>query len=124
MEEKISKILKSARVIEASSEFKERSARLILSSRQNQPTAKVLSGAFGWRFSLGLAGVLAVFVLVFLIYQGFLFKNGSANGHELLSEAAKIDFQIHLGEAQYFEDSSKDIAALLKIIGDLDGNAN
>jgi len=100
--------------IEPSQEFKNRSSRLIFSSYQNRP---INFNFFNPSFVIGLVGVLTIFAVGGLIFNNLsLSEHSNFNGAELLSEAENLNFQIHLEEAEYFDDSAKEIAAILKEI--------
>ena len=120
MEDKILKILKQARHIEPRAEFQERSRRLIfLARRQRINIASAFINELRENFKFALALTLATFLL-FTIIGGKLplskIFSGDAtafNGKELLREVENLNFQIQLGEAQYFSESAREIAAIL-----------
>lgn len=125
MEEKLVKILKAGRSIEPTQEFRLRSENSILASRQNRTNffATIKSELLeNFKFSLALS---LASILILVIFGSFSYwKSNSAqetanlnlNGQELLTEIQALDFQIQLGEAQYFNESALEIAALLKEI--------
>jgi len=128
MEEKISKLLKICRGIEPSGEFKERSRRLILTTRPRRLTVleiikqEVLEN-LKFSLALGLASVL-VFIMLGGINRGNREQASNIGGAELLSEIRNVDFQIQLGEAEYFAESAEEIAALLGEIKETDDQIN
>ena len=121
MEDKIIKTLKALRAIEPSEDFVKRSRGLILASpRENHHLA-------GFKFriweSFRFAGALAMAsFLIFAIFGGLAYFNiknlgpmilTSFNEGNLLTEANSLDFQIRLNEVNYYEESAKQVTALL-----------
>lgn len=132
MEEYISKILKVFhKRIQPDSDFRARSKGLILASPQFPPKR-----FFGLRISifeaakLGAALTLASFLTFIVIggisYFGFTNTSPAAltsfDPAALSSEATSFDFKIQLGEAKYYDQSSRDIAAVLKSVSEAKSN--
>jgi hypothetical protein len=113
-------LLTKLKNIEPSQDYKERSRSLILSSPQGSLYPKIL-GQLTNTFQFGAAfGMAAVFI--FLILGGLSVLNKKVLSPTLLSgvsqenislELEKIDFQIQLSQAEYYEDSAAKIEVAL-----------
>lgn len=122
MEDKIIKILQSFRLIEPDSEFKKRSQALIFALPKHK-TNQLKIGIFdSAKFA---AAISFATILLFIVIGGlsyFKITNispellGGFNEQNLLSEAAKLNFEIQLGEVKYFDKSAEQVAAVLKEI--------
>jgi len=115
-EEKIIKILKEFSGIKPGEEFIKRSKPLILAV-----SPKPRLGGFGHLllgFKTGPALVSAALFLL-MVLGGYVYLNVGqkqlANfDDDLLVEAADLNFDIHLKEAKYFDESIKEVATVLE----------
>jgi hypothetical protein len=110
-EERLIKILKAFSQIKPDDGFIERSQVLILSASRR--TTK--------RVGLQFGPVLAfVSLVLLLIFGGLSYLNApktsltSLDADNLLNEAANLDISIHFKEAKYFDESVKEVAAILE----------
>jgi hypothetical protein len=115
-EEKIIKILKDFSAIKPDEDFVRRSRPLILA---NSPKPR-LSG-----FKQVLLGfktgpvLIAAALLLLIIFGGYTYLNSNKTqlaglDDDLLVESANLDFDIHLKEARYFDESIKEVATILE----------
>jgi len=105
--------------------FQEESLRTIL-SHELRPASFMRSAQrqFWGNLTLGFAlGLTAIFV--FFAFGGktnllhLIPGSAERNESELLSEAASLDFQIELGEAEYFgTQSAEEVALMIQTIND------
>lgn len=117
-EEKIIKTLKTLSNIRPSEGFIKRSRPLILAI----PQKSRLSGFKGLFRGLKLTpALLSVAIFLFLVLGGFIYlyrinENSltSLDSEGLLVEAGDLNFDIHLKEAKYFDESIKEVAAILE----------
>lgn len=122
MEDKIIKTLKALRSIEPDQDFKHRSRSVILSTPRTSHHFPGLRIRF-WE-GMKFAGALSLAsLLIFLIFGGlsyFSVQNlapailTGIDENNLLSEASAVEFQIRLNEIKYYEESVKQVTALLE----------
>ncbi|MEK7554605.1 MAG: hypothetical protein AAB518_01300 [Patescibacteria group bacterium] len=119
-EQELITVVQLCRAVEPSTDFKERSRRLIAALPQKRPTwievvSRELVENLKFTFSLALASFILVAVFGgFAYWRNFIpggrFTNES---RELLSEAEQINLGIELGEAEYFTESAREMTLLL-----------
>lgn len=126
MEERIIKILKLFKSMKPEDGFVNRSRGDVLSAPQS--ATRPIGHGIWESLKFGAALALASFLLFVFLggVASFNIKNlspvmlGSVNNEAIHEEAANLDFQIQLGEAEYHLDSEKEIGAQIdKIINSL-----
>jgi len=122
MEEKILQILKRGKGLSPDSDFKKRSYELILSLPQKPKTIfTFFKTEIRENLTFGLSLSLAS-VLLIIIFGGSFWNNPSQNNaaasREVVAEAERINFDIHLREARYFTESAEEVAAILDKINE------
>ena len=120
-EEQIIKTLKAFSNIKPKEGFISRSRPLILAVSQ-----KPRISGFRWLFG-GLKAapaLMAVAIFMFLVLGAFTYYNRARenslvdlDSEALLAEAGDLNFDIHLKEAKYFDESIKEVAAVLEKVG-------
>ncbi|MDP3901919.1 MAG: hypothetical protein Q8Q37_03050 [bacterium] len=121
MEDRLNKALKPFKAIKPSADFMRYSRAEILATKQKFFSAR---RSWHWNFwsSVKFASSLTLATLLVLIVIGGLsyFNLNLAptlltelDKESLLREANSLDFQIHLKELKYYDDSAKEVAALL-----------
>ncbi len=124
MEEKLAQFLKSLRVIQPDAGFRERARRVLFASASAAEQPKSFKRGFFEDVAFGSALVFSSVAFLIIFAGASLFSANRAglsdlrqlNEGVLLSEAESLDFNIHLGEARYFEESAQEVAALLREI--------
>ena len=122
-EDKIIKILKEFSGIKPSADFIGRSRPLVLSARRNRPAV------FGRFFeALKVKPAFALAVLLFLAVAGFAYSRisvtmSTSDSDNLLVEAADLNIDIHLNEAEYFDESIKEVATVLENVSKQSGDS-
>ncbi len=127
-EEQFKNFFGPGRAVHPRESFREKSLTAILLERQEAPSLlATIRHEFLENIKFGFAlGLAAVFI--FLVSGGisnwerFIPGNAERANEELLSEAASLDFQIQLGEAEYFTHSADDIALMIKSLKDGGGS--
>ena len=119
-EEELIEILKAARGIMPREEFRANLKAHIFNTPQKPPTLwNSLRHQLGENIKFGAALSLATLMLFVafgsITHWSTIFQNKGPDfdNQELHAEASKLDFEIQLGEAQYFTESANEIAALL-----------
>ena len=114
----IANILKSLQAIEPSGDFAARSRAIVLAT--NQPVSGFKQWTSGFVEHLKLGVFLTAMGLLFLvIIGGFSMQvRDNLNDRKILSEAKKIQFQIHIDEVEYFAQSAKEVSVALEKISD------
>lgn len=121
-EEQLKQFFRPGKHIQPSESFRAKSLGLILSRPQRQPTLlETIKREFFENIQLSLSlGLAAVFVFIALgsfSNWGSMFPgNAARTNNELLTEAASLDFQIELGQAEYLTQSADEIALMVESI--------
>ena len=115
----LTRILKSLRTIEPAGDFAARSRAIILATTRPASGFKQWTVGFLEHVKLGVL-LTAVGLLFLVIIGGFSIRlHENLNDRRILSEAEKIQFQIHLDELTYFEQSAKEVSVALEKISDV-----
>lgn len=124
MEDKLITLLKTLSLIEPDEASKVRSRSRIVVAKT--PTLSRVRTGFFESMKLGTAMALAS-VLLFIIVGGFSYfkltsvatvASSSFDFKTLSAEAANIDLRVQLGEAEYFDDSARQMATVLNDVSE------
>lgn len=126
MEDKLIQFLQSFRRIQPDAGFQERTRHVLLASAGMNQHVKSFKRGFFEDVAFGSALVLASVVALFSLAGFATFSTSGSvradlknlNEGVILSEAQALDFSIHLGEAEYFEESAEEVAVLLREISE------
>jgi hypothetical protein len=125
-EEELIQILKAGKSVAPRRELRERFLQSLEATPQKRATLReIIWREFAENLKFGAALGLATFLLFIAFgsvtwWSDFVRTPGGSglSERELLTEAAKLDFEIQLGEAQYYTDSAREIAVILDEIDD------
>ena len=124
-EEQIVKILKTFSRIKPSEDFIRRSRPLILAVPQKPRLSDFKSILRGFWLTPALVTVAVMLLLVVGSLSYYKINDNSSvalDNEDLLIEAGDLSLDIHLKEAQYFDESIKEVAAVLeKVTHDKNG---
>lgn len=125
-EDKIIKTLKAFSVIKPSADFIRRSRPLILAVQQKPRFSYFSRFSEALKLTPAFASAAIFLILIlgsFVYFAANQTQLASLDTKELLVEASDLSLNIHLKEAQYFDESVKEVAAVLeKVSGQNSGS--
>lgn len=122
----LQKLLNPLTGITPSPEFAMRSKAQILMSAQEQTVPARVRVRFFESLTvtgaIGLASVLLLVILGSLSYSNQGGSTNSFNSNAIVAEAESANFELHIKEVTYFDESAKQVALALEKIAEADDN--